>query len=117
MKIDFKKISKEPRSFVYESNGLTLKGCIYRKQAHLYMMDALLVGDILLTCDKSGEEYVKTLNEKLNFGISDGIFPSHTLKELEVVEFFDGYIDIAFLLESEVESIKLEYHTKEHINN
>ena len=40
-------------------------------------------------------------------------FGSFDPQNLDVIEFFDGFIDLEFMFQSELESIQLDYHTKE----
>lgn len=111
MKIDFKKVSREPKYFELVSDDLSFCGYVRHKSGQLYEFSASLVGEIELVCDRSGEEYVRKLDEHFSYLLSDGIFTTtdSTREESEVVEFFEGHIDVAFLLESELESIRSEY--------
>lgn len=110
MKIEFKKISKDPREFDLQVDGIHLVGSLNHKEGCLYEFRACLSGTLPLICDRTGEEHSQDIRQELFYLLCDGIHTSAE-NEIEVVEFFDGFVDIAFLLESEVESIKLEYHT------
>lgn len=110
MKIEFKKISKDPKEFDLQVDGVHLVGSLRHKEGCLYEFRARLSGTLPLVCDRTGEECYQDIQEELFYLLCDGIYTSSE-DAIEVVEFFDGFVDIAFLLESEVESIKLEYHT------
>lgn len=114
MRIEFRKISQKPKPFAIAFKNVQFEGQIWHKEAQLYGLKAHLAGSIELLCDRSGEEYTKTLDEHFYYLLSDGYYESELGNdELEVVEFFDGFADIEFLLYSELESIRLEYHTKD----
>jgi hypothetical protein len=49
------------------------------------------------------------LDEKLELTLSDGIYDEDD-NLLDVIEFFEGYIDIDEIIESEVASIKSDFH-------
>ncbi|PAF48883.1 hypothetical protein BKH41_04440 [Helicobacter sp. 12S02232-10] len=117
MKIEMRKITQTPKEFSLKSEGLVLKGEISRKASKLFRMDASLSGTLELICDMSGDSFLKEFSDSLVLYISDGLWDmqSQSLKfdDFDVIEFFDGFIDIGYILESEIESIKMDYHTKE----
>ncbi|PAF44450.1 hypothetical protein [Helicobacter sp. 11S02596-1] len=117
MKIEMRKITQVPKVFSLESEGLVLRGEIARKSSKLFCMQANLNGSLELVCDISGESFFKDFDESLVLYISDGLWDmqSQSLKldDFDVIEFFDGFIDIGYILESEIASIKMDYHTKE----
>ncbi|PAF43755.1 hypothetical protein [Helicobacter sp. 11S03491-1] len=117
MKIEMRKITQVPKSFCMENQGLRLEGEIYRKSSNLFLMDAYLKGSLELICDRSGDAFIKNFDESLVLYISDGIWniQNQRLKpdDFDVIEFFDGFIDMGYILESEIESIKADYHTKD----
>ncbi|MGP1449803.1 MAG: hypothetical protein ACTTJS_01590 [Wolinella sp.] len=114
MKIDFKKFSKEPKKIAFSSQGCEIEGVVWKLDGNLYQLDATLHGEIELVCDLSGEEYTRTLNERLYFRVSDGLYnPKDDDEEFDVVEFFHGALDMDELLSSELESIRLDYHVKD----
>ncbi|RAX56606.1 hypothetical protein CCZ01_09000 [Helicobacter monodelphidis] len=114
MKIEFKKISKTPKSFEVAQEKMTLKGQLWHKQGALFELQATLSGEVLLICDRSGEEYIRGVDEEVHFFISDGLFaPKEGEEMLEVVEFFEGFVDISSILEGEIELIRAEYHVND----
>lgn len=117
MKIELKKITATPKSVSLESEGVILSGEIKRISPKLYEFKAHLGGEITLICDHSGEEYQKPLDEDLVLYISNGVWDSQSqsdlMTEFDVIEFFDGFIDFEYILQSEINSIKMDYHIKE----
>lgn len=114
MRFEFRKISQKPKAFAIAHENAHFEGKIWHKEERLYELEAHIGGSIELICDRSGEEYIKQLDEHLHYLLCDGLYESELGNDaLEVVEFFDGFADIEFLLQSELESIRLEYHTKD----
>lgn len=117
MKIEFKKITTTPKSFSLESEGVVLDGEVRRVSAKLFEIKAHLHGEINLTCDLSGEEYQEALDEPLVLYISNGVWDmqsqSDLMTDFDVIEFFDGFIDFEYILQSEINSIKMDYHIKQ----
>ncbi|PAF52856.1 hypothetical protein [Helicobacter sp. 13S00477-4] len=116
MKIEMRKITQIPKSFLIESAGIRFAGEISRKTTKLFELKGFLTGDLELICDVSGENFLKSFNEPLVLYISDGFWDmqsqNHHLNDFDVIEFFDGFVDMNFILQSEIESIKTDYHTK-----
>ncbi len=117
MRIQARKIYSTPKSFSLEKDGVRLRGELKEaKQSKkgLFILQGRLEGKIKLVCDISGEEYEKELDEELVLYISDGLWDtqSQSLDTFDVIEFFDGFIDLDFILQSEIQSIKLDYHHK-----
>lgn len=115
-----KKIGYEPKKFEYnfEDSACRVRffGEMYRIQSDLIKINSHIKGEMVLVCDLSGENFTKQIDENTTFLLKDGIWNStHHINndEFDVIECFGGYIDIDSLLISELESIKLEYHTKE----
>lgn len=117
MKIEFKKITATPKSFSLESEGVVFCGEVSRISARLFEIKARLGGEITLICDLSGEEYQQPLDESLVLYISNGVWDTQSqsdlMTEFDVIEFFDGFIDFEYILQSEINSIKMDYHIKQ----
>lgn len=117
MKIEFKKITATPKSFLLESEGVVFSGEVKRISSKLFEINAHLGGEITLVCDLSGEEYQEALDEPLVLYISNGVWDmqsqSDLMADFDVIEFFDGFIDFEYILQSEINSIKMDYHIKQ----
>lgn len=117
MKIAIKKISTEPKDIALERDGIIMEGKLYRLDSTLLKLESSLRGQIELICDRSGEAYMQALDMPLVLYISDGLWDmqsqSKKLDSFEVIEFFDGFVDLGYILESEITSIKSDYHIKD----
>ncbi|OBV29407.1 hypothetical protein BKN38_07290 [Helicobacter sp. CLO-3] len=115
MRIEMRKIHATPRDFRLEKDGVVFHGSISVKSQNLYLLQARLEGQISLVCDRSGEEFSKALNDDLVLYIADGFCDtqSQSFDTFDVIEFFDGFIDLDYILESEIASIQSDYHTKD----
>lgn len=118
MRIEARKVRNCVRTFLLTKDNLTLSGEVSFKRRvqdiDLFLLKAKLSGDIEVTCDKSGEKFVKKIDEDLVLYIADGIWDMQSQNEsIDVVEFFDGFIDLDYILQSEIDSIQLDYHIKE----
>ncbi|WP_394959807.1 hypothetical protein [uncultured Helicobacter sp.] len=115
MKIAFRKIASSPKTFSLKSDGLELSGTLVRVDSQICKLDGRLNGELELVCDRSGEVFMKHFDESLVLYISDGLWDTQSqskLNSLDVIEFFDGFIDVEYILQSEIESIKMDYHIK-----
>ena len=134
MKIEFRKIAPEPKNFALNLKDsdfdIKIDGKICRLENGLVKLDSTMSGEIQLICDKSGEEFMKNLNLHLTLFVKNGLWQethknvsrreSHILRDfdessdenLAVIEVFDNFVDLDSLFLGEIESIKLDYHTK-----
>ncbi|TLD81096.1 hypothetical protein LS68_006045 [Helicobacter sp. MIT 05-5293] len=116
MKIQMRKISSTPKDFCLALDHAKLEGQIYRINSQILCLEGKLLGEIELICDRTGESFIQTLDNPLVLYISDGIWDtqsqSQKIDSFDVIEFFDGFVDLNYILESEIESIKSDYHTK-----
>lgn len=115
MKIEFKKISSIPKSFLVSIGDMHLQGEIRRIGERLFRLEAVLKGVIPLVCDRSGEEYHQSIEENLALFVSNGIWNKQSQNDgdvFDIVEFFEGFIDFEYILQSEINSIQTQYHVK-----
>ncbi|MDA3077235.1 DUF177 domain-containing protein [Campylobacter sp. JMF_04 NA10] len=107
MKISFVKITKEPIKFDIQSGGVKFSGELHKSGESLYQCNAQICGAIPYICDRCGSEFELNLDENVDLMLSDGIYKGSD--SLDVIEFFEGSIDIDEILQSEVEAIKSDY--------
>ncbi|MBU0631335.1 DUF177 domain-containing protein [bacterium] len=112
MIINFRKVTKTPLDFNIESNNIVFKGSLKYDGENLVLLQATITGSIDLDCYLCANEVVLPLNEDVEFLISDGAY-SGLHDDYDVVESFDGHINIEELLNSEIELIKSGYHSCE----
>lgn len=128
MKIEFRKISPEPKSFALNLKDsdfdIKIEGKICKQENGLVKLDSTMSGEISLICDKSGKEFMKHLNLHLVLFAKNGLWSennqqSHIFSSksnddnLAVIEVLDDFIDLDAIFLGEIESLKLEYHTKD----
>ena len=118
MKIEFYKIKSDDFPFSLEFDSVKLDGLLKRESSsamsNLIKCKATLSGSTSHICDRCGEDLEINLNEELDLMISDGVCD---LETLDAVEFFDGKIDLKELVDSEIESVKSDYHYCERYKN
>ncbi len=108
MKIEFRKVPFNEKDFKVSLNSVDFEGTFCKISSTLVKIDATLSGNPHITCDRCSKEDDITLNEKLDFLISDGVYKNQT-DEL-VVEIEDGFIDFDEIIHSELSSIQSDYH-------
>jgi len=113
MKITLRKVTKIPLDFEMKSEEITFKGFLEYHSGKLILLKANLSGLLEKPCDICGEEFQMSIDEDVEFYISDGVYEDANDIELDVVESFDGSVDIKELLDSEIELIKCDYHSCE----
>jgi hypothetical protein len=117
MKVVLRKVTKIPLDFEVKSDKMTFKGYLEYHSGKLILLKANLSGLLLKDCDICAEEFELTLNEDIEFFISDGLFKDDGSVEYDVVESLDGNVEIEELLNSEIELIKNDYHSCDNCKN
>lgn len=110
MKYTLRKVTSTPIDFELKSGEITFKGSLEYHHGKLILLKADLKGTLVKSCDICAEEFNLLVDENIEFFISDGIFENDDNIELDVVESFNGSIDMEELLDSEIELIKSDYH-------
>jgi uncharacterized metal-binding protein YceD (DUF177 family) len=108
MKIAFGKVGRSPSEFRYTEEGMTVSGTLLREGAHQVRLDASVEGELRLFCDRCGEAFIRRVAFPLELTLTDR--PEKISDDLDTMEFLDGEIDIAALLESEIASYRSAYH-------
>ena len=114
MKITLRKIGKTPLDFDIKSDEITFKGYLQYHSGKLILLKAKLNGLVDTECSQCGDELRISVNEEIEFYISDGVYEDDNNLELDVVESFDSSADLDELLNSELELIKSDYHSCEN---
>jgi len=107
VKIDFDKIGSLNKDFSYSSDGVSLIGTLTKLSYHRISLKAKLSGSIDIDCSRCAESIKYILDSNLTFTISDELIK--TTDDLNIIEFLDGVIDIKYILDSEINSIKSSY--------
>ena len=114
MKKTLRKVTKTPLDFEVKANEITFKGYLQYHGGKLILLKANLSGFLETSCDVCAEEFKMSVNEEVEFFISDGIYEDEDNIDLDVVESLDGMVDIDELLNSEIELIRSDYHSCEN---
>ena len=108
MKIVFDKINQSPKPFDLEVEGVSLKGNLIKRGYRRVRLEGELKGATEVVCDRCGEVYQYDMNSPLHLTLSDEVI--ETEDDLDIIEFIDGVIDLEFIVQSEIASIKNSYH-------
>ena len=111
MKVVLRRVTKTPLDFEVKSDEMTFKGYLQYHAGKLILLKANLFGSLEKSCDICAEEFKMSVNEEVEFFISDGIYGDEDNLELDVVESMDGNADMDELLNSEIELIRSDYHS------
>jgi len=109
MRIPFRRVSTEPQSFVLEKKGLKMEGTLRRYQSTLVLMEATIKGTLGVDCFRCGESFDIMPDENVEILISDGVFHGQD-ETYDVVEMYDGVIDLDTVFESEIALIESDFH-------
>jgi len=111
MKIEFRKVPFTPKEFQTDFNSVKIEGTFCKISPSLVKIDGTLIGNTTISCSRCGEDDTVSLNEKLDFLLSDGIYKADSshLDEL-VIEIEDNIIDFDEIIQSEISSIDSDYH-------
>lgn len=115
MIIFFDKIGSTPKPIDFELDGVTLIGTLQKSGYHQVTLDSKLSGNLELICDRCGADYSYDFSSKLVLKLSDIV--SENKVDLDIIEFLDGNIDISYVLNSEINSVKSSYNYCEKCDN
>ncbi len=115
MRIVFDKIGQSPKPFDLEVDGVALKGVLTKSGYHRVRLEGELKGATEVACDRCGELYQYDMSDSLRFTLSDEVI--ETEDDLDIIEFIDGVIDLGFIVQSEISSIKNSYHNCKSCEN
>jgi len=110
VKIEFKKVSREIKKLKVEFNSVKIEGIFYKIALSLVKIEAKLSGNIEVDCSRCAQTETLTLDEELKLLLSDGIFKGEEEEEFLVIEVENSLIDFDEIIQSELNSIKSDYH-------
>lgn len=109
MKIPFSKLGAVAYPFKLNLENVVFEGELKRKDTKLAEVSMQMKGVVYRICDSCGREMELEINERIHLLASNGIFKDEEGKMSDVVEFFDGQIDLIELGISEIESYLSDY--------
>eukprot|EP01156_Anaeramoeba_ignava_P003552 Anaeramoba_ignava/a223100_17.p1 GENE.a223100_17~~a223100_17.p1 ORF type:complete len:126 (+),score=11.78 a223100_17:52-429(+) len=110
MKIEFRKVPQTPKEFNAEFNSVKIEGTFCKMSPSLVKIDGKLTGKTSITCARCGQDETVTLDEDINFILSDGIYKSSSEEDDLIIEIEDSLINFDEIIESEISSIQSDYY-------
>ncbi|CUV66305.1 conserved hypothetical protein [Sulfurovum sp. enrichment culture clone C5] len=108
MEISFDKISVNPKPFSLAINSVTFSGKLSKINFNTVKLDGEINGDLEVCCDRCGEAFVIDIEQPISLELSQKEIQNKD--NLDIIEFLDGTIDLKYILQSEIDSIKSLYH-------
>ena len=115
MKIVFDKIGQSPKPFDLEVEGVSLVGNLIKRGYRRVRLEGELNGSTEVACDRCGEVYQYDMSSPLHLTLSDEVI--ETEDDLDIIEFVNGVVDLEFIVQSEIASIKNSYHNCKSCEN
>ena len=109
MKIEFRKVPQTPKELEVEYNSVKIEGTFCKISQSLVKVDAVLLGNTDIDCCRCEIAEVIEVDEELHLLLSDGVYNKDESEYL-VIEVENNLIDFDEIIESELNSIKSDYH-------
>jgi uncharacterized metal-binding protein YceD (DUF177 family) len=109
MKIPFRRVVNDPQAFALKKNGLAIEGTLRKYRPGLVLLEATMQGTLGVDCYRCGESFDIMPDEKVEFLIADGAYHGQD-ETYDVVEMYDGVIDLDEVFDSEIALIESDYH-------
>ena len=109
MKIEFRKVPQTTKELVVDYNSVKIEGTFCKISQSLVKVDAVLLGNTDIDCCRCGITEVIEVDEELHLLLSDGVYNKDESEYL-VIEVENNLIDFDEIIESELNSIKSDYH-------
>lgn len=109
MKIEFRKVPQTSKELEIDYNSVKIEGTFCKISQSLVKVDAVLKGSTDIDCCRCGITEVIEVDEELHLLLSDGVYKKDESEYL-VIEVENGLIDFDEIIESELNSIKSDYH-------
>ena len=109
MKIEFRKVPQTTKELVVDYNSVKIEGTFCKISQSLVKVDAVLLGNTDIDCCRCGISEIIEVDEELHLLLSDGVYNKDESEYL-VIEVENNLIDFDEIIESELNSIKSDYH-------
>jgi len=113
MKIEFRKVPQISKELEVIYNSVKIEGTFCKISQSLVKIDAVLKGSTDIDCCRCGITEEIEVDEELHLLLSDGIYKNDESEYL-VIEVENSLIDFDEIIESELNSIKSDYHMCEN---
>ena len=109
MKIEFRKAPQTSKELEIDYNSVKIEGTFCKISQSLVKVDAVLKGSTDIDCCRCGITEEIEVDEELQLLLSDGVYKKDESEYL-VIEVENNLIDFDEIIESELNSIKSDYH-------
>ena len=109
MKIEFRKVPQISKELEIIHNSVKIEGTFCKISQSLVKVDAVLLGNTDIDCCRCGISEIIEVDEELHLLLSDGVYNKDESEYL-VIEVENNLIDFDEIIESELNSIKSDYH-------
>ena len=109
MKIEFRKVPQISKELEIVYNSVKIEGTFCKISQSLVKVDAVLLGNTDIDCCRCGISEIIEVDEELHLLLSDGVYNKDESEYL-VIEVENNLIDFDEIIESELNSIKSDYH-------
>ena len=113
MKIEFRKVPQINKELEFDYNSVKIEGTFCKISQSLVKVDAVLKGSTDIDCCRCGITEVIEVDEELQLLLSDGLYKGDESEYL-LIEVENSLIDFNEIIESELNSIKSDYHICEN---
>ena len=113
MKIEFRKVPQTTKELEVIYNSVKIEGTFCKMSQSLVKVDAVLKGSTEIDCCRCGITEEIEVDEELHLLLSDGVYKNDESEYL-VIEVENSLIDFDEIIESELNSIKSDYHICEN---
>jgi len=111
MKIEFKKVPTTGIHFETSLDEIKFFGEALKTGKTMVKCTGQLEGILPYLCDRCGESFELAVNERVEVFAQEGLYEGQESEGLlNIIEFFDGSIDVDMILQSEIEAFKSDYH-------
>ena len=109
MKIEFRKVPQVNKELEIDYDSVKIEGTFCRISQSLVKIDAVLKGSTDIDCCRCGIAEQIEVDEELQLLLSDGVYKGDESEYL-LIEVENSLIDFDEIIESELNSIKSDYH-------
>jgi hypothetical protein len=107
MKIEFRKIPYTESEFKIVKDSLNCKGTFFKESNRVISLKIYISGSTEHDCDICGDSFDLIVDENIVLKVSDGVSED---EDLDIIECQDHFVDFDEIVQSEINSIKSDYH-------
>jgi len=108
MKIEFNKISQNGIDFETKKDKIVFLGIAKKIKKNLIVCTGTIEGSFIHCCDRCGSEFEQNIKESVEIYANNGLYEDD-YDYINLIEFFDGFINFDTMLQSELESFRCGY--------